>query len=188
MTRKARSSCLPFPLMPVWLGLVFRAPILLEVSAAWQCSLTAIMTPFVPVSDFVGMQGFCYPFCGAPAYCLMLYLQFCSWRIWMYSQTQVIQSVHVLTVNGRGLIMCRKWQYSSTWLTPFSQWEKITWVCIKIKVNQNAEWDLGWRREEYKGDYFPWKSLVPHVLSMKNVIVLISNCICLKGHEVKMFV
>lgn len=120
VTRRAGTSCLPFSLMPVWLGPAFRPLILLEVSAARQCSLTAFMAPFVPVSDFVGMQGFCYTFCGAPAYYLMLSLQFHSWRIWMYSQTQVIQSVHVLTANGPGLITCRKWQYSSAWLTPFS--------------------------------------------------------------------
>lgn len=77
----ARSCCLPFQPVPVCLGPVSRAPILLEVFAAWQCSLGAIMTPFVPVSDFVGMQGFCFTFCGAPAYYLMLYLQFYSWRI-----------------------------------------------------------------------------------------------------------
>lgn len=166
----ARSCCLPFQPVPVCLGPVSRAPILLEVFAAWQCSLGAIMTPFGPVSDFVGMQGFCFTFCGAPAYYLMLYLQFYSWRIWMYSQTQVIQSVHVLTANGPGLIMCRKWQYSSTWLTPFSLWEKITWVRIKLlksawtKMHREI-WGGG--EEEYKGNYISWKSVVLHVLSMK---------------------
>lgn len=100
MTRRARrwEACLPFPPMLVWLGPAFRALPLLDVSAVWHCSLAAFTTPLVPVSDFVSVKWFRYTFCRVPAYCLMLYLLFCSSRIWMYSQVQVIQSLHVLTV------------------------------------------------------------------------------------------